>query len=49
MKVLVKDKISNSKDIRCDCNHYLFTIRNTEIFIKCKRCKKDHKVLLKIK
>ncbi|MCM8781866.1 MAG: hypothetical protein NC828_02295 [Candidatus Omnitrophica bacterium] len=44
MKVLVKDKISNSKEVRCDCNRYLFTIKGKEIYVKCKRCKREHQL-----
>jgi phage FluMu protein Com len=44
MKVLTKDKNSNYKEIRCDCNRYLFTIKEKEIYIKCRRCKREHKV-----
>jgi hypothetical protein len=44
MKVRIKDKKNNIKEVRCDCNRYLFTIKGKEIFIKCRRCKKEHKV-----
>lgn len=44
MKVLVKDKIRNYKEIRCDCNRYLFSIKDKEIYVKCRRCKREHKV-----
>lgn len=44
MKVIIKDKKANLKEVRCDCNRYLFTIRGKEIFIKCRRCKREHKV-----
>jgi hypothetical protein len=44
MKVIIKDKASGLKEIRCDCNRYLFSIHNKEIFVKCRRCKKKHKV-----
>lgn len=44
MKVLLKDKITNTKEVRCDCNRHLFIIKGKEIFIKCKRCKRYHRV-----
>lgn len=44
MKITVKDKNSNLKEIRCDCNRYLFTISGKDIYVKCRRCKKSHKV-----
>jgi len=44
MKVRIKDKKNNIKEVRCDCRRYLFTIKGKEIFIKCHRCKREHKV-----
>jgi len=44
MKVLIKDKSTNTKEVRCDCNRYLFTIKDKEIYVKCRRCKREHKV-----
>lgn len=44
MKVLLKDKSANTKEVRCDCNRYLFTIKDKRIYVRCKRCKRDHKV-----
>jgi hypothetical protein len=44
MKVIIKDKKTGIKEIRCDCNRYLFTINGKEIYVKCRRCKKNHKV-----
>lgn len=44
MKVLVKEKNINHKEVRCDCNRYLFTLKERTLFINCRRCKREHKI-----
>jgi len=48
MKVLVKDMVKDKdvkyKVVRCDCNRYLFTLKDKKIFINCRRCKREHKI-----
>ena len=39
-----QDKTPKVEEIRCSCDRYLFTIIDKEIFVKCRRCKKNHKV-----
>lgn len=47
MKALAKEKVGDVQEVRCNCNRYLFSIGENKIYIKCRRCKREHEVEIK--